>query len=259
MITFFRKIRQNMIKDLTVGTAGNTFSKYILYALGEIILVVIGILIALQINNWNEKRKAHVNENALYSRMIMDLKIDENRINSHIEYYKKDLEILNTIYQETQGLSKKDSIMDYSSIRAGLIFDLIMTANYSKNTKEISRPHIVERFNQYFTLEHHVNDAFEMLWNFKEEHLKPYLAKHAINDTKALFKNRQLNYYNLRGENIFSYSKLIEQYGTVELDQMLFDLGIRTSWATTALENLLPANKELQVILANELDGNNTN
>jgi hypothetical protein len=232
--------------------------KYLKYAIGEIILVVIGILIALQINNWNEKRKAKVNESALYSRMIMDLKIDENRITTHIDYYNRDLEILNTIYQESQGLSKKDSIIDYSSIRAGRIFDLIITANYSKNTKEISRPQIGERFNQYFTLEHHVNDAFELIWNFKEDHLKPYLAKYGINDTKALFNNRQLNYYSLREKNIFSYSKLKEQYGTVELDQMLFDLGVRTSWAKTALESLLPENQKLQEDLTNELDGNTT-
>ena len=46
MIKFFRKIRQKLLTE-------NKFSKYILYAIGEIILVVIGILIALQINNWN--------------------------------------------------------------------------------------------------------------------------------------------------------------------------------------------------------------
>ncbi|SFN76677.1 hypothetical protein SAMN04487989_103280 [Bizionia echini] len=49
MIKFFRKIRQNLLSE-------NKFSKYLIYAVGEIILVVIGILIALQINNWNEKK-----------------------------------------------------------------------------------------------------------------------------------------------------------------------------------------------------------
>ena len=46
----FRKIREKLI-------SGNKFSKYLMYAIGEIILVVIGILIALQINNWNQARK----------------------------------------------------------------------------------------------------------------------------------------------------------------------------------------------------------
>lgn len=50
MIKFFRKVRQRLITE-------NRFSKYLLYAIGEIILVMVGILLALQVNNWNEKRK----------------------------------------------------------------------------------------------------------------------------------------------------------------------------------------------------------
>ena len=55
MIKFFRRIRQNLLNE------GKT-TRYFKYAIGEIILVVIGILIALQINNWNELRKADVEE-----------------------------------------------------------------------------------------------------------------------------------------------------------------------------------------------------
>ena len=50
MIKFFRKIRHKLLSD-------NKFSKYLVYAIGEIVLVVIGILIALSINNWNENNK----------------------------------------------------------------------------------------------------------------------------------------------------------------------------------------------------------
>jgi hypothetical protein len=50
MIKFFRRIRQRLVSE-------NRFYKYLLYAIGEIILVVIGILIALSINNWNEAQK----------------------------------------------------------------------------------------------------------------------------------------------------------------------------------------------------------
>jgi len=71
MIKFFRKIRQNMIKESKV-------SKYLIYAIGEIVLVVIGILIALQINNWNEERKS-ANMGKEYIGLIYnDLKTDIN-------------------------------------------------------------------------------------------------------------------------------------------------------------------------------------
>jgi len=50
MIPFFRKIRKKYAEN-------NQFIKYSRYAIGEIILVVLGILIALQINNWKEERK----------------------------------------------------------------------------------------------------------------------------------------------------------------------------------------------------------
>mgnify|MGYP000731225644 CR=1 FL=1 len=50
MIKFFRKIRYNLMSENRTG-------RYLKYAIGEIILVVIGILIALQINNWNEHKK----------------------------------------------------------------------------------------------------------------------------------------------------------------------------------------------------------
>ena len=58
MINFFRKTRKKLADD-------NKPLKYLRYAIGEIVLVVIGILIALQINNWNEGRKDRVLEKKL--------------------------------------------------------------------------------------------------------------------------------------------------------------------------------------------------
>jgi len=74
MITFFRKIRQELIAE-------SRLSKYLIYALGEIVLVVIGILIALQINNWNENRKLKKQAEAYVGKIISDLKKDTVNIN----------------------------------------------------------------------------------------------------------------------------------------------------------------------------------
>jgi len=66
MIEFFRNIRQRSIGE-------NRFSKYLLYAIGEIILVVIGILLALQINNKNEQRKERIREINYLKNLKVDL------------------------------------------------------------------------------------------------------------------------------------------------------------------------------------------
>lgn len=72
MIKFFRKIRQQRIGD-------NKVSKYLLYAIGEIVLVVIGILIALQINTWNNERVQKTEACTYLSNLLLDLK-EQNRI-----------------------------------------------------------------------------------------------------------------------------------------------------------------------------------
>jgi hypothetical protein len=66
MLRFFRQIRQKLITD-------NKFSKYLLYAVGEILLVVIGILIALQINTWNENRQSRAVELKTLKELRADL------------------------------------------------------------------------------------------------------------------------------------------------------------------------------------------
>ena len=84
MIRIFRKLRQTLLTE-------NKYSKYLLYAIGEIILVVIGILIALQINNWNHEQLEHKKERLFLNELIIDLKEQasdvENYISSERHYY----------------------------------------------------------------------------------------------------------------------------------------------------------------------------
>lgn len=95
MIKFFRHIRQNLLmENLPAGQAGKT-TKYFKYAIGEIVLVVIGILIALSINNWNENRK-------LQQREVQILE----EIKSDLFQTKKDIEEAVASHKEVLGSSK---------------------------------------------------------------------------------------------------------------------------------------------------------
>ena len=66
MISFFRRIRQTLLSE-------NKFSKYFKYAIGEILLVVIGILIALQINNWNQDRQKTTKLIFYYEKLVEEV------------------------------------------------------------------------------------------------------------------------------------------------------------------------------------------
>lgn len=98
MILFFRKFRQ---KTLNISR----FGKYLLYAIGEIILVVIGILIALQINNWNEERKSKIKEYTYLEGIKVDLESD-------VEYIKY---LLPQNKIRIQDYSRLDSIVQLNS------------------------------------------------------------------------------------------------------------------------------------------------
>tara|TARA_R110001592_G_scaffold59171_6_gene179517 strand:+ start:1586 stop:2608 length:1023 start_codon:yes stop_codon:yes gene_type:complete len=81
MIKFFRKIRLNFLSEGKTG-------KYFKYAIGEIVLVVIGILIALSINNWNEDRKSANNTKLLFQKTLEELKFNIDKANAAVAYFR---------------------------------------------------------------------------------------------------------------------------------------------------------------------------
>ncbi|MET6991194.1 DUF6090 family protein [Sediminicola arcticus] len=81
MLKFFRNIRQNL---LTEGKTG----KYLKYALGEIILVMIGILLAFQVNNWGIEKIDKNREAKYLTNIVLDLKKDIVRLEYLIKFKK---------------------------------------------------------------------------------------------------------------------------------------------------------------------------
>jgi hypothetical protein len=84
MIKFFRKIRQKLLTE-------NKFSKYLIYAIGEIVLVVIGILIALQINNNSENHKKQQFEITILENIKEDILADKLDCELNLEYIKVEI------------------------------------------------------------------------------------------------------------------------------------------------------------------------
>jgi len=101
MIKFFRKIRHRLLTE-------NKFNKYLLYAIGEIILVVIGILIALQINNSNNQRIENVREIKYLTNIKIDLNKDIESLDYNIEYREKKSRGTQKIIEQINGMPIED-------------------------------------------------------------------------------------------------------------------------------------------------------
>ncbi len=106
MITFLRKIRQRLLVE-------NKFTKYLFYAIGEIFLIVIGILFALQISNWNENKKGIKKEITFLKSLKDDIDFDISTLEERIKI--NETRIANTysifkILQTKNELSKKETL-----------------------------------------------------------------------------------------------------------------------------------------------------
>lgn len=108
MIKFFRRIRQRLLSEKKI-------TKYLIYAAGEIFLVVIGILIALQINNWNDHRIEGKKELAYLKRLQEDIQsdrvfLDENRLFYNQVFAARSL-VLQSVEEESDRPVKQWDIL----------------------------------------------------------------------------------------------------------------------------------------------------
>ncbi|WP_445381219.1 DUF6090 family protein [Robiginitalea sp. IMCC43444] len=114
MLRFFRQIRQRLLTD-------NKISKYLLYAIGEILLVVIGILIALQVDDWTNKKELKAAEIQTYAVLLTSLRKDSLELVRIIDVQTKSLNAQNTILNS----SAKELLDEHSNREISeLIFDV---------------------------------------------------------------------------------------------------------------------------------------
>ena len=106
MIKFFRHIRRSLINQ-------NQMGKYFKYAIGEVLLVVIGILIALQVNNWNTERLDREAATNVLHRLIEDIEADYVRLNFIDSSYTANLENIRQAYD----ILAMDKIIDTVQLR----------------------------------------------------------------------------------------------------------------------------------------------
>lgn len=175
MIQFFRRIRHQLLAE------GKT-AKYLKYAAGEIILVVIGILIALQINNWNTKRLLKNDEKRSYEhikRQVVDDRTELIKVKGFNSYFLTTYEYANKIIL-SQDRSKADSLaliaMGLSQFsdfhRSGNIYETLVN---SGDLKLLKNDEIPSKIQQLETTYIFANKLENIHWEIIINELSPEL------------------------------------------------------------------------------------
>lgn len=253
MIKFFRKIRQRLITE-------NKFSKYLLYAIGEIILVVIGILIALQINNWNINR-INSNESIKFNQRLLT-EVNENivLINNKIEKIKSMilsskgiLELINK-QPDDESLKSLDSLIFVSimgvnnKVRTGTLNEGLNTGKVALigsddlKSKLYGLPSVIENISEVDKTYSHYNDQILqpfLFENFNFRTMDQKFSGYDLGESKFNFSHNKDLINNEQFEN------LIDNHFFQSNSQLIFHVGLKNQFEEIKklIEEELPIKK----------------
>jgi uncharacterized protein DUF6090 len=249
MINFFRKTRKQMAND-------NRPVKYMRYAIGEIVLVVIGILIALSINNWNTQRKEKNLEIKLYKSAILDLEQESNSTQTQIKWFKRYQDQHYLIFKQTRGERPFNPNDDFNNLIWLNFFRPLIQENYGGDVPEMSNDVIKKLFRDHIWRERLTTKSMKEWNDMKIQVLHPFFNKYGIYNTDSIYNDKPYEFMSTENISLLNVEKLRAQYGTVEFNQILYNLRQKTSWVIHCLNNLQLSDQKLKIALGYYVEGN---
>lgn len=182
MLRIFNKIRKRLVSEKKTGKSESSKGKYILYALGEILLLVIGILIALQINNWNTQRIEKETEKKIYEnikRQVNDDKNELTKVRDFNNYFSSQYEYANQIVL-SKNLNSIDTLAyltmtlsQYSDFyRSSNIYETLVNGGELKLLRNNEITSCLQRLEMTYT---NVNKLEDIHWEIIINELSPEL------------------------------------------------------------------------------------
>jgi len=178
MTPFFRKIRYRLAKD-------NHFFNYSRYAIGEIVLVVIGILIALSINNWNEAKKNYQIEQNFFRDVLDDFQKDRSEMVNNIEFFENRIEQLRWLLYKVRHPKEDLYIFEFREHIEPLYYDMppisyssaFEAAKSSGTFEKIKNKDILKTLTQYYTEFSEIDALLKSTLRIIEGQLEPIMGR----------------------------------------------------------------------------------
>ena len=238
MFKFFRNIRQSLLMK-------DKISKYYKYAFGEIILVVIGILIALSINNWNEARKNRIEQLILINNIIEDLRLDSIHINKSLSEVGNQKRLVDDLISKSLDNEKKLNYQLIGLLRFSSDFRPISQRNHSVSVSNLDDEFIRELLQGYFIEEDKVLDIFLEYVDIIHNKIRPYLSETGMHNLESLYK-----YKDNESLHVPLHPEILEeQLKNIKFQQLLYERRLKTD----SFENLLGSFQLQNEMLINEL------
>ena len=202
MIKFFRKIRQSLLTE-------NRFLKYLIYAVGEIVLVVIGILIALSINNWNQDQMIRKTELTLLDEMKNNLKADLADIDFNISFNEVRLNSNKIVFEALKNPIKYNDTLNfyYANLSSGTYFAKNTSAYDNLKSigfQIIKTDSLRSRITQLYSTTYRRIDILESRFSndFYSSKLEPLLINNLITDS-LWYSAKPINQFELAKNHEF--------------------------------------------------------
>jgi hypothetical protein len=200
MLSYLRKIRKSLIASGSATKPASTTGRYILYAIGEIALVVIGILIALQINNWNEWRKDRILEKEALESIAENLEFNINLFekykNGVHKYAESSDYILSVLNGERKYTDTVDQLMNSAIYRrnnleySAVAYETLKNKDLNLITNDSLKNDIIELFEWRLP---RMEGSFEWGGNESQPEYMDHHFLPKLNDSKLLWKPYDFN------------------------------------------------------------------
>jgi competence protein ComGC len=219
---------------------------------GEIVLVVIGILIALWINNLNEERKTENAQKVMLISFSNDLSADASAIKDHLDELGKILEVHHEIYQIRKNELNLKDLKNPGFIRGSVRYGSIVLKNNPDFGSKVTNPDIKEEVLTYYQLLSRTDNSYAQYDNVIKDVVRPYMREHILMNEDFDFLEEKSKGGSMP-VNMGNFGKVMKRE---DFGQILIEASWKALELSKNFEDLLEANEKLHKSITIKISDN---